>query len=240
VDEYRSYFEPPGMAHAVVWCSGDSAQFYMVHETSNKLIKTIDICRQKAQKKGGQSAARFGRIQKNQVDAFAKLVAETANQLYLDSSNNAKVASISFGGTGEIYSLTAKSPHLSKILASKLLSVNAAPKGIDELISLTSKLRQQVVSSDATTAWAEFKQSVVRDDGLAVYGSNHLQENSQKLKTVLVSGDEKERAKWEPFLKSLPSKTKILFLPITHPHHHELADYGHIVATSFFRIVDLN
>ena len=130
--------EPP-KRHGLVVATGDRAEFWVLSEAlvlcdaagagakkgkgALERVGAVEMCRQKREKKGGQSAARFGRIRENQIASFVKLVAESCVQHFVDGSGQkATVLTLCSGGSGGaqigIFAQLCKSPHLPPCLQS--------------------------------------------------------------------------------------------------------------------------
>jgi peptide subunit release factor 1 (eRF1) len=237
VDEYVELFQPPnGKRHGLVWSTGDSADFYELPDhakASLRKLKSIGICRQKSQKKGGQSAARIGRLRDNQVAGFHKSVAEMCNELFLDVNGRPSILTLCFGGTGGpatgIYSLASKSPHLNKTLVPLVIGAFATDK-IASLVDASATCRQRAGDTKSNHLVSEFLEHVRLDTGKAVYGPAELKANIDQLQSILIHPDKKEQ--WITILDHLGPKTTVTALasPV-------LLQYGGLVAISYFSLI---
>jgi peptide subunit release factor 1 (eRF1) len=218
IDEFLSLFQPPSeLKHGYVVADGDTARFYTLADDSKsdvKLLQTISICRQKSQKKGGQSAPRFGRMQQNQVAAFVKLVAETANQLFLNKNGRPSIKTLAFGGTGGdktgIYALTHVSPHLNRDLAQLVIGKWAAAD-ITQLLTTSLNKRKEVDDSKSN-------------------GIIELLLSTKHLQTIIHNNQVTPEE-----LADLSIGPKTVCVQSNHP---TIAQYGGIVAISFFPLTD--
>jgi peptide subunit release factor 1 (eRF1) len=238
VHEFAEYFSViSDQKHGLVFGSGERVDFYAESGGRIELLKSVSVCRQKAQKKGGQSAARFGRIRDNQVAAFAKLAAETCNALFLDSNAQPNILSLSFGGTGGqvagIYALAAKSPHLNKALAALVVAVNPAADAA-QLSKSTAAARTKMIGMSQDRAVTEFLDHIRKETGRAVYGVQQLLQHAHNLETVVLMPDAKSDPTWKPLLAALHSKTRVVV-----SSHTSLVQYGGLVAIAFFPIHEL-
>jgi peptide subunit release factor 1 (eRF1) len=237
IDEFLSLFQPPSeLKHGYVVADGDTARFYTLADDSKsdvKLLQTISICRQKSQKKGGQSAPRFGRMQQNQVAAFVKLVAETANQLFLNKNGRPSIKTLAFGGTGGdktgIYALTHVSPHLNRDLAQLVIGKWAAAD-ITQLLTTSLNKRKEVDDSKSNGIIELFLDHVRRNTGCAIYGKEQLLLSTKHLQTIIHNNQVTPEE-----LADLSIGPKTVCVQSNHP---TIAQYGGIVAISFFPLTD--
>lgn len=225
-----------GKRHGLVWSSGDSADFYELPDARGtkavvKKLKSIGICRQKAQKKGGQSAARIGRLQANQVAAFHKSVAEACNELFL-VDGRPSILTLAFGGTGGaatgIYVLASKSPHLDKTLSPLVIGAFAADK-IASLVDASATNREKAGDAKSNHLMNDFLEHLRQDTGKAVYGPSELKANIDQLRSILVHPDTK--GAWSSILDHVGPKTTLTTLPSP-----ALLQYGGLVAISYFSL----
>jgi len=234
-DEFLELFQPRnGKRHGLIWSSGDTADFYELADQGKSApvkLKTIHTLRQKGQKKGGQSAARFGRIHDNQVASLAKLVAETANALFLEDGRPS-ISSLTFGGTGGdkvgIYALASRSNHLNKDLQT-ISTGSHASEHISHLIKVSELARDKLSSVGSDRIVAEFLDHIRRDSGFAVYGVNDLIANAKMLKTIVYF--ESSKHLWTDLLSKLGPKTQIVA-----SNSGTVSLYGGLVAISFFPV----
>lgn len=74
--------------YGIVLIGGEESLFYKFHGNHYTNIDKINIHRQKNQKKGGQSAPRFGRIREGQILEYTKLIIERLIKNYVDNNLN--------------------------------------------------------------------------------------------------------------------------------------------------------
>lgn len=80
---YESYDD-----YGIVLIGGEDTTFYKFHGNYYTLVDKITVHRQKNQKKGGQSAPRFGRIREGQILEYTKLIIEKLIKNYVDGDLN--------------------------------------------------------------------------------------------------------------------------------------------------------
>jgi peptide subunit release factor 1 (eRF1) len=242
-EEYEAFFReddssvPP---HGLVWGTGEDIHLYfLANEEKAKAeeVGSLSVHRQKGQKKGGQSAARFGRIHDNQIAAFAKLVAETCNRKFLTSEGIPNICSLTFGGVGGqvsgIYSLAAKSPHLSKNLSELIVDKPLPSKSIEHLINLSRSKREKVGASSVEEFVRRFTEDVERGKGRAVYGPEQLLKHANTLDTILCDAKTSD-ARFQAVLEQIGPKTKRLDAHSSPTAKALLQSYGPAVALAFF------
>jgi len=243
-EDYLCYFQSKDekcKPHGLVWGTGEDVYLYVLpaeEKATHVRIDSISVCRQKGQKKGGQSAPRFARIHDNQIAAFAKLVAERCNTAFMDSHGIPSICSITFGGIGGektgIYALASKSTHLNKALAELVCQKPTPAKSIEELIDLSEEKRDQRTSVEESDFVEQFLDHVRRDSGLAVYGPEELIQHASKLKSLLHDPNSQNNTN-NKILDAAGPKTKRL-TATTAKAKALLSDYGPTVAIAFFPI----
>jgi peptide subunit release factor 1 (eRF1) len=111
--------------YGIVMIEGEEAQFYTVKGTSCIMIDHFTLHRQKSMKAGGQSAARFNRIQKSQVAEYVKKICDriTTNFFTDGQPNNKGLIIAGVGGVKDDLLLSSFLPQikiLSKLTLSKM------------------------------------------------------------------------------------------------------------------------
>jgi hypothetical protein len=136
LDELESLFETHQQLGIVI-VGGDYADIYtQEHTRCTKLIGT-SMCRQKAQKCGGQSSARIGRLRTNQIDAFVKKVGDMATRALPAD----KIKDIVIAGHGELFERVAADPgiasRIKQMIRSDALDLHKIQERITVVIGAT-------------------------------------------------------------------------------------------------------
>lgn len=102
-DQIEKLFTSNEDNHGIVVILGDSCQFYKLSNVNSRPVKLgeISICRQKSQRKGGQSAPRFQRIRLNQIDSYVKMICENLVKWYT-KDDLVTIKTLSLTGPAEI------------------------------------------------------------------------------------------------------------------------------------------
>ena len=118
-----------GIVSNVLYSKSSDAFMYGINGKSNK------------HKKGGQSAARFGRIYENKIDGFIKECASKINEIFKVH----KVDEIVLGGNGPIKNKLLMSKDLNDVNVRSLMleTINTKNGGVDGLNEVFEKIKQR-------------------------------------------------------------------------------------------------
>lgn len=122
-----------GKSYAVVLMSGNIVQFWLVSHNYEKLIKKIEEDLPNKQKKGGQSAPRFGRIHDEKIMWYTKKIAEIMVQLYT-KEGLITVEGVIIGGPAEIKTKVIETDLFQQYLKNHLIKVIDTAEITDTLI----------------------------------------------------------------------------------------------------------
>ena len=241
VDSLAAFLDPnetkkPPLRHGLIVTAGDEASFYTMEEnTKPSMIKQIGMHRQKLQKKGGQSAARFSRIREDQIDSFVKLCVDTAIQCFTHEILPT-VVTISLGGTGGASVGIYAQIHKSKAWrASALVKITLgcfvlSQLHVQNLWSASAHARSQWMQQSVSIAMQRFREHLRLDDGRAVYGPKVLVSALQQGCLELIITHSLDHA----LLENASDKTRCVVLDNPkHPEYDTLMHMGGIVAISF-------
>lgn len=175
----------------IVMIAGEETLFYKFHGNHYTQIDRIGICRQKNQKKGGQSAPRFGRIREGQIMAYTKLIIEKLVKNYVDGDlNKLNVIGLIIAGNDMKDKLIADEelPHLIKSNILKSLTIN--DMDIVSVIRNSMDVINKTVDDDDKIL-DTFMEAFGRNDNNIVYGYDETiaKMNDKQLKTLIVSCD---------------------------------------------------
>ena len=121
--------------YGVILVSGKRSSFYKINKLETIHIKTINTCLQKKQKKGGQSAQRFGRIRDEKHDRHLQNLISLSIQLFYDyETNNVNVKNIIIGGPAEWKDKLSSDSKIQKYIGSKVSKVISTKEITDNTI----------------------------------------------------------------------------------------------------------
>ena len=100
-------------SYGLVMISGEDMLAYNINGTQINELYKYNIHRQKRQKKGGQSAARFSRIREGQIHEYVKTCVDILNRLYMNYEESIpNIKGLIIAGIGDIKELIVKSEFL--------------------------------------------------------------------------------------------------------------------------------
>jgi len=165
VDNILKLYDEPEMC-GLVWVNGQDTEFYTIDMTSFDSHK-VDTrsTRLKKHNKGGQSAARFGRLHQESIVKYLKGIADDT-RVHFD--NNVKT--IIIGGNGKKKDQLLKYLHCD--ISSKVIG-NITLTEKDGMMDVYQKMRQcyleyQIIEEDKRLSC--FTNQIDNDTNLAIYG----------------------------------------------------------------------
>ena len=197
------------MSHGLVVAMGDRAEYWLLNTKSDtdETVKLEKVGssraaggRQKRQKNGGQSAARFSRLRENQIAAIVKQMADECTKHFIDQDGLPTIKTLALGGSGGaqvgLWSQLSRSPHLVKCLRAILLSGFALDDPtINHLVMASAAERLKAGAGDngeITKLTREFEAEISIGGGKAVYGVEELNaaaKQGQLQVLVAIEGD---------------------------------------------------
>ena len=165
-------------SYGYVVVDGSGAVFATVSGTNKIIHETFGVDLPKKHRKGGQSAARFGRLRLEAIQAYITKVAERINKHYI-SGDSVNVDTIILAGCGDKKDLVVKSPvldhrvesHISK----KTLDVSyGGESGLNQAIKSSAEFISGLLLSHEREVIEQFMGEIKKDTGLYFFGAQQI------------------------------------------------------------------
>lgn len=195
---------------------GEEEQMYKITGTKVKRIQASKLNRQKAQKKGGQSAPRIQRIQKSQVKHYVSYICEQVTTNYWNpDTNRANVTHILLSGAD----------HLCKQVRSALPDYPFIQPphyigNIKELIAWGGNATAEADKSLITNSLSKLFERMEALDPLILYGEDEIKINMYRIKE-LYSTKPIETGEYTPEQHTIADS-------------HQLASIGGAIAVAYY------
>ncbi|MFA6048983.1 MAG: peptide chain release factor aRF-1 [Candidatus Micrarchaeia archaeon] len=172
--------------YGLVAIDGKDATIALLQGTSVKVIRRLHSTAHAKFKKGGQSAARFGRIREEEIEVYYKRVGE-AMDAFLGQKNFGGVIVGGPGPVKEDFLKSASHNYQIKILGS-VDTGYADEYGIEEIIEKSKDILAEQEAVKENQLIDDFKKQIVKD-GLAAYGYEDIKEAllANKVSRLLVA-----------------------------------------------------
>ncbi len=159
--------------YGLVVLDGKDATLALLQGTSVKVIRRLHSTAHAKFKKGGQSAARLGRIREEEIEVYYKRVGE-AMDAFLGQKN---FGGVIVGGPGPVKEdfLKAKAYNYQLKVLGMVDTGYADEYGVEELIEKSKDLLAEQEAVKENKMIDDFKREIVKD-GLAAYGYEDIRE----------------------------------------------------------------
>lgn len=159
LDAIEPLFETHGQLGIVI-VGGDTAEIWIQEHTRNTRVAETSMHRQKAQKKGGQSAQRFCRIRMNQIDEFVdKVIDLVIKTLPID-----KIKDIVVAGHSELFMQVADAPGI-KERVKQIIRTDGL-----EIDKIVPKITITIGATEATALAEQLFEELDTDSSCIIYG----------------------------------------------------------------------
>lgn len=192
-DLYKSYDD-----YGIVLIAGEETQFYKLNGTQYNMIDNFTLCRQKKQKNGGQSSARFQRIHDNQISEYVKKICERLTSNYIDKTNRANIKGLIIAGIGDIKDKVVGSDWLHPKLVEIMSKViNITQLDIERVIQLSDDVINNNEMIEQNKIIDKFYEVLIKDSNKVIYGIKTINEyiHNGLIKELLVHGIIKDSIK---------------------------------------------
>jgi len=223
--------------YGIVMIAGEETQFYKMNGTYT-LIDSFTLCRQKKQKNGGQSSARFQRIHDNQVMEYVKKICERFISNYWDKENNkCTVKALIIGGIGDIKDKVVVSDWLNpklKSIIKRIINLNTFD--IEKLIESCSDVVEDNKVGEQNNLMNKFYDIIENDPSKIIYGLNELKEavNNGMIQELLIHHNIMEQNK-EIIEKAMILGSKVYIIEINNDKSDKLLNgYGGLLGITWF------
>ena len=181
--------------YGIACVSGKDAGFYTFQKSNLRKLSSLKTKLQKKQKKGGQSAQRFGRIRLEKRARWIKKICENIDRAFLDISGESCIDGLIVAGPASIKSDVCKSGNcriLDQLPRTKVHIISSSEQ--TKILEIVGKIPALFTPSwvdGERTKWKEFLNQV--DQGSVVFGCKETLEHleSGEIKQILISESEK-------------------------------------------------
>jgi hypothetical protein len=173
--------------YGILLISGSIVQFYCATMVNNTLLKQINDVLPNRQKKGGQSAQRFGRIREEKVNLYLKKIVENMVSLYTANSQLI-IKGLIIAGPAEMKHKVQELDLFKQYFRSKVLCVLDTDEIHDNTIHLVKIKCSNLISNETESNqfYYEFERMIIneilinrfifnKDDTLRLYFENKLE-----------------------------------------------------------------
>lgn len=217
--------------YGIIIIGGEEIKLYSICGTEIKNLNKDKVRISKNQRKGGQSAQRFGRIRDNEIQQYISKCSDMTKEYYLENDIPI-VKGIIIAGIAD------KKDKLFDILHPKLKKIanliTISEK--DDIISIIDKCKQIFETNEyELKELDEFFDNFNRDTGMAIYGIEYVLEalNIYKLQKLLVH----EQYDNKDELKIMCDNVNCQYIEIPNINNNSdqlLKGYGGIVGISWY------
>jgi peptide chain release factor subunit 1 len=204
LDLYRTNIPYYGM----VIIGGTESWFYKISigkMIDSKLLESIEVLRDKRQKKGGQSAYRFQMNRLGQMRDYTKKICEKINKYYLETE---KIVII---GNGDMKTTIKDNEHLIPSVNNKIIGVISTPTlELTDILPIAVKYIKSI--SDENKIMKDFLEIMEKESGRVSFGYNEIVKylNEGLLEKIIINEDSKYLEEIENIKKELNSKCEII------------------------------
>lgn len=178
--------------HGIIIITGENTELYLVNGTNYELIDSLNIHRQKKQKKGGQSAHRFQMIQIEQVNQYVKRICEMITKNYT-TNNIINIKSLIIAGYGDIKSFVIKEldNRFTSIITNNITTQNI---DITNIINSNSDILFGIDIREQNIIFDKFNEIMNTNIDKIIYGHDMLLQyaTNGQLKELLVHITQKD------------------------------------------------
>jgi len=161
-----------------------------------EIISKLPVNLPKKHGRGGQSAARFGRIRLEKRNLFLKKVSEICNQHFIPDGQKINVEGIIIGGSSEFKNELNSSELLDEKLREKIFQIvdlsYGGEAGFNQAIEFCSPLLSNMRFVKEKNLLQYYFEQITKDSGKYVYGASQTIE-------FLISGTVEKLILWENF-----------------------------------------
>lgn len=176
--------------YGIVVVKGHNSEFYKIHGTKTVLLSKKNVRISKNQKKGGQSAPRFGRIRDGEIKKYISDLSDKCNSYFINNNNLSQIDLLVIVGTGEKKSQLFDKIHPELKDICKVISIPETFT-IFQIREITDHLLLNFVIEEEKKIVSEFFSHISKETNLAVYGEKILIEHikNSNLEKVIVHKD---------------------------------------------------
>jgi len=154
----------------------DGSEFFLGALVGNvrEAVTRFTVNLPKKHQKGGQSAARFGRLRLERRHNYVRKASETCTQRLIDSSTNqCTIAGLVLAGPADFKRdlADALDPRLSAIVLKIVDVAYGGARGFDEAIGACASILANVRFVQEKAVLAQFFEAIARDTGRVCYGA---------------------------------------------------------------------
>jgi peptide chain release factor subunit 1 len=181
--------------YGIIVMDNGEATIAILKGKSVKIVRHLDSLVPGKTAKGGQSAARFGRVREGLKNDFYKKVAETVKKAFSDK----KLKGILVGGPGPVKNTFLDREYLQTDLRNQILGVRsigyADEGGVKELVGKSLDLMEEASIKKEKEILQKFFEELKKGTGISTYGMLAVLDAVKKgaVDTILVN----EGAEWE-------------------------------------------
>jgi hypothetical protein len=193
----------------VIFVFGSETIYYNVKGTNYNVLRKFTLHRQKAQKKGGQSAPRFQRIRLNQINEYIDKIHEELFEIQKVKNYN----KIIVAGNAEI-----KDKIIDKNIIATLTIDN---DNIVDHINKFPLIVSSVNNKENDIKINDLIDRILLGDETIVYGLNNVCENIEYIKEIFIASNLKEQ------FENFSGKINVI-------DHYKLDMYGGIFGIKYY------
>lgn len=173
--------------YGVVIISGQMTKFYEICGTEIKHLDKEKVRLSKKQRKGGQSAQRFGRIREGEINKYIALISDDIDEIYIDDNDLPEIEAIVIAGNGEKKDLLLKDLHPKLKPIAHILTITEK----DDIYNIKEKCDDIVLSDLGKEELEElnkFMELIEKMSLVVIYGKKEVEKMlvNNMLKKLLI------------------------------------------------------
>jgi peptide chain release factor subunit 1 len=188
IDYAKELTNPNKNKYGIMMVFGKETLFYTYSSTNIKLVNKITLYRQKNNKAGGQSAARFDRLRDEQINAYIKNICEKCNDVYT-KEGICQIDGLFIAGAGEIKDKFYKSSDFDSKIKKRVVKVHSIERNnIVEVVPIAETYFNSSQHIEDNKIMKIFIEHIENDTGKASYGKKCVEHHlkSGLLKDIMM------------------------------------------------------